>query len=62
MNELSGKLEEQAYQLSKRLNTHFDQQLKIHQQREHSEQLGPFLYRLARLCHRAQDRYQRRWK
>ena len=57
MNEHSDKLENQAYQLWIRLLTYFHHQLEGHK----SEQLGPFLYRVARLCHRAQARYERRW-
>lgn len=55
------KLEEQAYQLTKRLNSYFDRQLQNHQRETKSGKLGPFLYRVARLCHRANDRYERRW-
>lgn len=60
MNTLPDKLENQAYRLWVRLNNHFDRQIKIHCQHE-SEKLGPYLYRVARLCHRAQARYERRW-
>ena len=60
MNTSPDKLENQAHKLCMRLNKYFDQQLKIHCQHEH-QKLGPYLYRVARLCHRAQARYERRW-
>lgn len=60
MNTIRDKLEKQAYDLWVRLNNLFDRQLMVHCQQE-SEKLGPYLYRVARLCHRAQARYERRW-
>lgn len=60
MNTIPDKLEKQAYDLWVRLNNLFDRQLRVHCQNEPNE-LGPYLYRVACLCHRAKDRYERRW-